>query len=69
MDLYLVVRSDGMVGAGVLCVPTLGDGAFILRGTLGGTVVCTLSVDVSLEVRSRDVCSTIGGEPGFSWRD
>ena len=34
--LYLVVRSDGMVGACVWCVPTLGYGTLITRSTLGG---------------------------------
>ena len=36
LDLYLVVRADGMVGAGVWYVPTLGACALILRFTLGG---------------------------------
>ena len=40
--LFCVVQVYGMVGAGVLRVPTLGDGAMILRSTLGGAGVSTL---------------------------
>ena len=36
LTLYSMVQAYGMVGAGVLCLPTLGDGTFILRSTLGG---------------------------------
>ena len=37
LNFYLVVQEDGMVGAGLLIVPTLGYGAVILRANLGGS--------------------------------
>ena len=36
--IYCVVQEDGIVGAGVLCVPTIGYGAVNLRSTLCGAV-------------------------------
>ena len=64
LELYLVVIADGMVGAGVWCVPTLGSGALILSSTLGGTGVSTLGGTFCLAVRS-----TLVSEPGFYMRD
>ena len=54
-----------MVGAGVLNIPTLGDGAVILRATLGVVEVFTLCVDVSPTLCVDDVCTAIEGAPGF----
>ena len=62
---YLVVQADGMVGAGVLNVPTLGDGAVILRAILGVVEVFTLCVDVSPTLCVDDVCTAIEGAPGL----
>ena len=59
-DLYIVVVVDGMVGAGVFSVPTLGDGEVILCAPLGGAE--------SLIIFYGDVCTTLGGETGlFRW--
>ena len=49
-----------MVGAGVLCAPTLGDVALILRSTLGGAGFSNFGGSVCLIVRS-----TLGGAPDF----
>ena len=40
--LFLIVRADGIVGSGVLCLSTLGDGEFILCVTLDVSGVPTL---------------------------
>ena len=61
LELYLVAKEDGMIGAGVWCVPTLGDGELIMRYTLGGTGVYTLGGSGSLAV-----CSTLEGAQGCS---
>ena len=53
-----MVKVDGMVGAGVLCVPTLGAGALIICATLGG--------DGYLLLRAGGVCSTLGVAPCLS---
>ena len=39
ITLYFVVQTDGMVCAGVWCVPILGSGVLILCSTLGGVGV------------------------------
>ena len=63
--LYLVVQSYGMMGSGVLCAPTLGYCAIILCITLGGTRVSTLGVSGYRALRDSDICSALGGAPGF----
>ena len=60
LALYLVVWEDGMVGAGVWCVPTLVYAALTLRSTLGVARVSTLGGSVCLSVRS-----TFGGALGL----
>ena len=59
LALYLFVRADDMVGAGVWCVPALVSGSLILNSTPGGVGVYTLGGAVSL-----DICYTLGGETG-----
>ena len=66
--LYCVVQAYGMLGAGVLGVPTLGYGSLIIRATLGGSGVSTIGGSVSLTLCSGDVCTNLGGVPGlFRW--
>ena len=60
-----VVQAYGMVGEGVLSVPTIGYGAVNLHATLGGTGVSTLSSDGSYTLRAGDVCTTLGCAPGL----
>ena len=69
LALYIVVRSYGMVGAGVLCVPTLGYGALILSTTIGGTRVSTLGGAGYLACLAEDLCSNLGGTPGLFSQD
>ena len=57
--LHCVVRADGMIRAGVFIVTTIGDGAVILRATLGDAGVSTLGGDGSLTLFSRDVCTSL----------
>ena len=60
-----MVQAYGMVGEGVLSVPTIGYGAVNLHATLGGTGVSTLSSDGSSTLRAGDVCTTLGCAPGL----
>ena len=60
-----MVQADGVVGSGILYVPTLGDGALILCATLGGERVSTLGGAVSPALCSRDVCYTLVVSPGL----
>ena len=63
-----MVQADGMVGASVLCVPTLGDVSVILYATLGGVVVSTIFGAECLTLCVVDVCTTLGGAPDlFRW--
>ena len=64
-----VLREDVMVGAGVLSVPTLGDGALILRATLDSAGVSTLGDTISPTLRAGDVCNTLGGASGLFSND
>ena len=64
MALYLLVQAYVNVGAGVWYVPTIGDGALIIRSTLGGAFVFTLVGDAYLTFSS-----TLGGAPGLSRQD
>ena len=64
-DLYCVVQEYGMVGAGILCVPTLGYDAVIIRATLGGVGVSTLGGDIYPTLCDGYVCTTLGGSPYF----
>ena len=61
--LYLLVRADGMVGADVFCVPTLGVFSLVLRSTIVGAGLSNLVGAVSL-----DICTNLGGTPGLSRR-
>ena len=64
-SIYCVVRADGIVGAGILIVPTLGYGAVILHATFYVTVVSTLVGVFSLKLYAGGVCTTLGGAPSF----
>ena len=63
--LYLVVQADGIVGEGVLIVPTLGDGAVIQLYKIGGSGVSTLGGAVSSTIRDADICTTHRGAQGL----
>ena len=60
-----MVKAYGMVGEGVLCVPTLVNGALIIFNTIGGAGVSTLGGSVSRTFHVGDVCTTLGGAPGL----
>ena len=64
-----MVREYVMVGAGILSVPTLGDGALILRDNLDGAGVSTLGGAVPPKMCAGDVCTTLGGSPGLFSHD
>ena len=64
-----VLREYVMVGAGVLSVPTLGDGALILRDKIYGAGVSTLGGALPPTICAGDVCTTLGGSPGLFSHD
>ena len=61
-----MIQANYMVGAGVLCLPTLGYGELILCATLGGAGVSTLGGAELPELSNGDVCSNLGGALGLS---
>ena len=60
-----MVRSDGIVGAGVLNVITLGYGTVILCATLGGAGVSILGGSGLINLCVGDTCTTLVGAPGL----
>ena len=67
-SIFCVVQGDGIVGAGILIVPTLGYGAVILNATFYVAGVSTLVSVFSTKLYAGGVCTTLGGAPGlFKW--
>ena len=60
-----MVQEDDMMGECVLTVFTLEDDALLLRATIGGAGVSTLSSSGSSTLCAGDICTTLGGETGL----